>query len=89
MIIEVPRTGERIDARLVEERFGPLCLKVGRCELIAYVLQPVLDIGWRIIESTPEERALMGSHGLVPEGSHSPTVVLGRSAHCPAAIGLR
>jgi len=64
MIIEVPRTGERIDARLVEERFGPLCLKVGRCELIAYVLKPVLDVGWRIIHSTPDEQALLKLHGV-------------------------
>ena len=64
MIIEVPSTGERIDARLVEERFGPLCLKVGQSRVIGYVLKAVLDIGWRIIQSTPDEQALMESHGL-------------------------
>jgi len=64
MIIEVPRTGERIDARLVEERFGPLCLKVGQERIAAYVLKAVLDIGWRVTQSTPDEQALMESHGL-------------------------
>jgi hypothetical protein len=65
MIIEVPTTGERIDARLVEERFGPLCLREGRSARIGYVLKPVLDIGWRIIQSTPDEQAIMRSHGIL------------------------
>jgi len=64
MVIEIPRTGERIDATLVEDRFGPLCVKEGSSRQIAYVLKPVLDIGWRIIHSTPEEQALIASHGI-------------------------
>ena len=64
MIIQVPTTGERIDARLIEEPFGTLCLTEGWSGRIAYVLKPVLDIGWRIIESTPEERALLESYDL-------------------------
>ena len=64
MVIEVPRTGERFNGRLVEEPFGPLCLKEGRSCLSGYVLKTVLDIGWRVVESTPDEQALMESHGL-------------------------
>jgi hypothetical protein len=30
---------------------------------IAYVLKPVLEIGWRIVESAPDERALLEAHG--------------------------
>ena len=65
MIIEVPATGERIDALLIEDGCGMLCLKVGRRSgLIDYALKAVLDIGWRIIDSTPEESALLQAHGL-------------------------
>ena len=64
MVIEVPRTGERLNATLVEERFGPLCLRMRPREPIAYVLKAMLDIGWRIIQSTPAEEALMASHGI-------------------------
>jgi hypothetical protein len=62
--LEIPRTGERIEGRLTEERFGPLCLTMGRSNLPAYVLSNVLDIGWRIVDCTPAERELMGTHGI-------------------------
>jgi hypothetical protein len=65
MIIEVPATGERIDALLVEDGCGMLCLKVGRRSgVIDYAFTSVLDIGWRIIDSTPDELALLQAHGL-------------------------
>jgi hypothetical protein len=42
-----------------------LCLKVGRRSgVIDYALKSVLDIGWRIIDSTPDELALLRAHGL-------------------------
>ena len=63
MILEVSETGERIAARLVEHS-GLLCLKVGPSELIAYVLRGVLDVGWRIIDATSDERALLNAHGI-------------------------
>jgi hypothetical protein len=66
MVILIPATGERLTVRLVEEPFGPLCLKVGRPERIAYVLKPVLDIGWQIVESTPDEQALLETHSIRP-----------------------
>jgi hypothetical protein len=64
MVIEVPRTGERFNGRLVEEPCGPLCLKEGRSCLRGYVLKTVLDIGWRVVESTRHERILMESYGI-------------------------
>ena len=51
MILEVPATGERIAATLLEHS-GVLCLKVAPSELIAYVLKGVLDAGWRIVDTT-------------------------------------
>jgi hypothetical protein len=53
MVIVIPATSERLSVRLVEEPFGPLCLATGRPKRIAYVLKPVLDIGWRIVETSP------------------------------------
>jgi hypothetical protein len=65
MIMKVPATGERIDALLIEDGCGMLCLKVGRRSgLIDYTLKGKLDIGWRIIDSTPDERALLAAHGV-------------------------
>ena len=65
MTIEVPGTGERIDALLVQDGCGTLCLKVGRRSgVIDYTLTAVLAIGWQIVESTTDERALLEAHGL-------------------------
>jgi hypothetical protein len=64
MTLEVPTTGERVALRLVEDGSGALCLVEGRPERIGYVLKSVLEAGWRIVESTPAERALLESHGL-------------------------
>lgn len=71
MILEVPTTGERMAAQLVEYA-GLLCLKVGPSELIAYVLQGVVDAGWRVIDVTPDERALLRAHGLEPSSLDPP-----------------
>jgi hypothetical protein len=35
-----------------------------------YLLNAVLKIGWRIVESTPEERVLLEAHGLVHDLFH-------------------
>lgn len=64
--IEIPTTGERFAGRLTEEPFGPLCL-TGRSNRPCYVLSRVLSIGWRIVECTPDERELMGAHGIAPD----------------------
>jgi hypothetical protein len=64
--IEIPTTGERFAGRLIEEPFGALCL-TGRSNRPCYVLSRVLEIGWRIVESTSDERELMGTHGITPD----------------------
>ena len=38
-------------------------LKVGQERVTGYVLKAVLDIGWHIIQSTPNE-SMMDQHGL-------------------------
>jgi hypothetical protein len=65
--IEIPATGERLEARLVEPSCGPLCLALGRTRRPSYVLAAVLEIGWRILDSTPVERALMETYGITPD----------------------
>jgi hypothetical protein len=67
VIIEIPTTGERFVGRLSEEPFGPLCL-AGPSNRPCYVLSRVLSIGWRVVECTPDERELMGTHGITPDG---------------------
>jgi hypothetical protein len=62
VIIVVPATGERIDARLVEDDSGELCPAEGRFGQRAYVLQAVLAIGRQIVEVTPDERTLLAAH---------------------------
>ena len=43
--IKIPATGERVEVQLVEERFGPLCLRIEGARAIGYVLPSVLEIG--------------------------------------------
>jgi hypothetical protein len=65
VIVEIPATGERIEARLIrDDPSGPLSLTLGRSGHVTYVLTAMLDIGWRIVEATPDERALMAAHGI-------------------------
>jgi hypothetical protein len=64
MTLEIPATGERLEARLVEDRFQPLALAIGKTRRVSYVLENVLSIGWRIVECTPGERAIVESHGI-------------------------
>jgi hypothetical protein len=45
VVIEIPSTGERVAVQRVEERFGPLCLRVEGARAIGYVLPSVLEIG--------------------------------------------
>ena len=42
----------------MEERFGPRCLRIEGARAIGYVLPSVLEIGWRIVTTTPAERII-------------------------------
>jgi hypothetical protein len=69
MTINVPTSGGwRFAAVLEEDDHGMLWLNAsGRVtgkRQGRYLLTAVLKIGWRIVESTPAERALLGAHGL-------------------------
>jgi hypothetical protein len=52
-----------IEMRLVEDARGVLHLQTASGVALCS-LQEVLNLGWRIVESTPAERALLKAHGL-------------------------
>jgi hypothetical protein len=58
----IPATGERFEARLVEDDLGVLHLLQVRPR-VDYLLAAVLKIGWRIVSATPAERAMLEEHG--------------------------
>ena len=69
MTIHIPDGGPPIEAQLEEDEWHMLWLaETNRVDWHSvqgrYLLTAVLKIGWRIVESTPEERALLEAHGL-------------------------
>jgi hypothetical protein len=61
--LHIPSTGERVEMRLAEDEAGLLLLQEWPSARTVYSLQAMLDIGWQIVESTPDERALLTAHG--------------------------
>ena len=63
----IAASGETLAAQLEEDEFHMLWLihrnrrNSGRVQIL---LSAALQTGWRIVESTPEERALLKAHGL-------------------------
>ena len=65
MIIEISTTGERVEAHIVrDDQPAPLCVTLGAAGRAQYTLAPMLAAGWRIVEATPAERALLAAHGV-------------------------
>jgi len=62
MRIAVPETGEKFDAELVEDAQGVLRVVEGR-SVARYVLTVIIQAGWRIVDATPAEWALIEAHG--------------------------
>jgi hypothetical protein len=64
MIVHIPATGERVEMRLSQDiQSGMLYLQALPSGAATYSLQSVLDMGWQIVESKPEERALLQERG--------------------------
>jgi hypothetical protein len=59
----IPATGERFEARLVEDDLGVLHLLQARPR-VDYLLAAVLKIGWRIVDTTADARAQLEAHGV-------------------------
>ena len=66
MTVEIPRTGGRIEAQLIpkDDPSLPLCVKLGKSGHVVYRLRAMLKMGFRIVECTPGELAIMESHGI-------------------------
>jgi len=76
MTVEIPRTGGRIEAELIPiaELSLPLSVKLGKSGHVVYGLPAMLKMGFRIVECTPGELAIMESHGIALTGSPPPLV---------------
>jgi hypothetical protein len=61
--IHIPATSERVEMRLSEDEFGLLYLEGAPYGVGTYSLRGMLDLGWQIVDSTPDERALLDAHG--------------------------
>jgi molybdopterin-binding protein len=70
VIIEIPSTGERVEAHIVEdERAAPLAVTFGSTGCARYMLAPMVDNGWRVVEAPPRERAVLAAHGIMGSGA--------------------
>ena len=71
MTVEIPKSGGRIEARLMPatEPFAPLSVKLGQSGHVVYALPAMLKMGFRIVECSPGELAIMESHGITFTGS--------------------
>jgi hypothetical protein len=76
MTVEIPTTGGRIEAQLVpiDDRSLPLSVKLGKSGHVVYALPAMLKMGFRVVECTPGELALMESHGITFIDSPPPLV---------------
>jgi hypothetical protein len=65
VLIEIPSTGERVQARIVpDDPSAPLAVTLGPAERARFTLAPMLNVGWRILEATAAERELLVAHGI-------------------------
>jgi hypothetical protein len=71
MTVEIPKSGGRIEAQLmpIADFSRPLSVKLGKSGHGVYALPAMLKMGFRIVECTPGELALMESHGITLTGS--------------------
>jgi hypothetical protein len=66
MIVEIPYTGERAEAHIVEDDpAAPLTVTFGRTRPAWYRLAPMVELGWRVVEASPRERAMLAAHGIM------------------------
>ena len=70
MTVEVPNTGGRLEAQLMasNDASAPLSVKLGKSGHVVYALAAMLKMGFRIVDCTPAERAIMESQGIAPTG---------------------
>jgi hypothetical protein len=76
MIIEMPKTGGRVEAQLmpIDDLSLPLAVKLGKSGHVVYAVAAMLKMGFRIVECSPVELAIMESHGINFTSSQPPLV---------------
>jgi hypothetical protein len=68
VIIEIPSTVERAEAHIVQDDpAAPLTVTFGRTGRAWYRLAPMVEGGWRVVEASPRERAMLAAHGIMLE----------------------
>jgi hypothetical protein len=67
VIIEIPSTSERAEAHIVEdEPAAPLAVTFRPKAHAWYTLAPLVEgSGWRVVEASPRERAVLAAHGIM------------------------
>jgi hypothetical protein len=65
-MIEIPSTSERAEAHIVEDDpAAPLAVTFDRSRRAWYRLAPMVEGGWRVVEVSPRERAVLAAHGIM------------------------
>ena len=62
--MHIPSTGERVELRLDIDESGLLYLETLVGGRVAYSLPGVISLGWKIVDITPDEPALLQAHGI-------------------------
>ena len=67
MIIEISSTGERAEAHIVEDDdlAAPLAVTFTGTVSVRYRLAWMVQGGWRVVEASPRERAVLAAHGIM------------------------
>ena len=66
MTVELPITGGLIEGQFIpnDDPSVPLSVKLGKSGHVVYALAAMLKMGFRIVECTPAERAIMEARGI-------------------------
>ena len=69
MTVELPVTGGLIEGQLIpnDDPSVPLSVKLGKSGHVVYALAAMLKMGFRFVECTRAERAVMEAHGFTPD----------------------
>jgi hypothetical protein len=67
VIIEISSTGERAEAHIMEDDdpAAPLVVTFHRTVRVSYRLASMVQDGWRVVEASPRERAVLATHGIM------------------------
>jgi hypothetical protein len=66
MTVEMPITRGQIEGQFIpnDDASVPLSVKLGKSGHVVFALAAMLEMGFRIVECTPAERAIMEARGI-------------------------